>query len=218
MYGNLQAASVFFGPVHHEKWSSVGFGSERAILDHTAAVKTSYWLEEADTDLEQRNAFIDAFLDANKDVVHDALNEYGGNMLADVVRLMESVERFDDGVQRAQCILTLNPHSPIQKVEANRALGRCHAKLGRFEEAEAAFKAAATEAVRVGRPFHEMLARCDYIEHVLDPAGRRAEQLPLVGKAISALVLDPSEYGGVLGGYGLDVATAVAAHEALSQS
>ena len=62
-------------------------------------------------------------------------------------------------------------------MEANRALGRCHAKLGRTDEADAAFQAAIAEAICVARPYHEVLARCDYIQAVLDPAGRREEQL-----------------------------------------
>ena len=95
-------------------------------------------------------------------------------------------------------------------MEANRALGRCYAKLGRIEEAETAFKAAIAEAMRVGRTFHAVLARCDYIQHVLDDAGRRDEQLAPLGQAIKALVLEPSEYNGVLAGYGLDASSLVA--------
>ena len=49
-----------------------------------------------------------------------------------------------------------------------------------------------------------MLARCDYIQSVLDGAGRRDEQLPALAKALKGLVLEPSAYNGVLGGYGLD--------------
>ena len=60
-----------------------------------------------------------------------------------------------------------------------------------------------------------MLARSDYIQAVLDPAGRREEQLAPLGKAIKALVLEPSEYDSVLSGYGLESAAAVAAFEAV---
>ena len=56
-----------------------------------------------------------------------------------------------------------------------------------------------------------MLAICDYTQAVLDQAGRRGEQLPALGQAIKALVLDPSEYADILSGYGLDVNDAVAA-------
>ena len=80
-----------------------------------------------------------------------------------------------------------------------------------MEEADAAFQAAVAVAKRASRPYHEMLAICDYIQVVLDPAGRREEQLPALGRAIKALVLDPAEYTDILSGYGLDVHDAVAA-------
>ena len=65
--------------------------------------------------------------------------------------------------------------------------------------------------------FVEVLARCDYIRAVLDPAGRRGEQMAALGGAIKALVLDPAEYNGVLAAYGLDAESAVAAHAAAMQ-
>ena len=95
--------------------------------------------------------------------------------------------------------------------ELTNVYGRCHAKLGRIGGAEHAFDAAIAEATRVGRTYHEMLAICDYTQAVLDQAGRRGEQLPALGRAIKALVLDPSEYTDILSGYGLDVNDAVAA-------
>ena len=50
---------------------------------------------------------------------------------------------------------------------------------------------------------------------VLDSAGRRAEQLAPIGKAIKQLVLDPSKYTeSLLSTAGLDADAAVAAHEA----
>ena len=131
--------------------------------------------------------------------------------MTDVVRAMESVERYEEGVAEAQRVLKWYPNNPLHVVEANRALGRCHAKLGRTNEAEAAFHAAIAEAKRAARAYHEMLAICDYIKAVLDPAGRREEQLPALGGAIKALVLDPAEYTDILRGYGLDVDEAVAA-------
>ena len=132
----------------------------------------------------------------------------------DHVSAMESVERYEEGVAEAQRVLKWYPNNPLHVVEANRALGRCQAKLGRMELAEASFQAAIAEAELVSRPYHEMLARCDYIRAVLDPAGRREEQLAALGKAIKALVLEPSEYDGMLGEYGLESAAAVAAYEA----
>ena len=63
----------------------------------------------------------------------------------------------------------------------------------------------------MGRTYHEVLARCDYIQSVLDQAGRRTEQLGPLGKAIKSLVLDPSAYNELLGGYGLDADAVVTA-------
>ena len=150
-------------------------------------------------------------------VHHDANFEMiSCQLLSDVVRVMESVGRYEEGVAEAQRVLKWYPYNPTCVIEANRALGRCQAKLGRTEEAEAAFQAAVAEAECVGRPYHEVLARSDYIQAVLDPASRREEQLAPLGKAIQALVLEPSEYDGVLGRYGLDSLAAVAAYEAIA--
>merc|ERR1711871_43526 len=96
---------------------------------------------------------------------------------------MESVERYEEGVAEAQRVLKWYPNNPLHAVEAHRALGRCQAKLGRTDEAETAFQAAVAEAKRAARPYHEMLAISDYIQAVLDPAGRRKEQLPALGRA-----------------------------------
>ena len=85
-----------------------------------------------------------------------------------------------------------------------------------MDEAEAAFQAAIAEAERVARPYHEMLARCDYIHAVLGPASRREDQLAQLGKAIKALVLEPDEYDAVLARYGLESAVAVAAFKAVA--
>ena len=79
---------------------------------------------------------------------------------------MESVERYGEGVTEAQRSLKWYPHNPTQIVEAYRALGRCFARLGRVDEAGRAFQTAIAEATRVGRPYHEMLAHCDYIQSV----------------------------------------------------
>ena len=136
---------------------------------------------------------------------------WSGLLETDIVRAMESVERYEDGVALAERVLKSHPNQPNLVVEANRALGRCLAKLGRVDEAERAFQAAIAEAVRVERTYHEMLARCDYIQSVLDGAGRRDEQLGALGETLKTLVLDPSEYDGVLGGYGLDAKAAVSA-------
>ena len=46
-------------------------------------------------------------------------------MLSDIVRAMESVERYEDGVALAERLLKSHPNQPNLVVEANRALGRC---------------------------------------------------------------------------------------------
>ena len=79
------------------------------------------------------------------------------------------------------------------------AIGRCQVKLGCVQAATDAFEAAIAEAVRCEMPFLETLARRDYILHVLDSHGKRATQLPALGRALSKMVLPPSEYAVVLG-------------------
>ncbi len=93
------------------------------------------------------------------------------------------------------------------------AIGRNSAKLGRFDKAEVAFEAAIAEASRCEMPFIEMLARHDYVVHMLDAAGRREEQMAALGSAISRMVLPPSEYAPVLGP-GISAEDAVAAFRA----
>ena len=58
--------------------------------------------------------------------------------------------------------------------------------------------------------FLEMLAHCDYIEHVLDPVGRREEQLPALGACIKKMASAPAEFTALLGN-GLNAEAAVAA-------
>ena len=164
---------------------------------------------------DKRRQFLDTLAETayGEDVIDsDATGEVFSPLLeVEIVQAMESVERYEDGAALAQRVLKAHPHNPTHVVEAWRALGRCHAKLGRIGEAEHAFDAAIAEATRVGRTYHEMLAICDYTQAVLDQAGRRGEQLPALGRAIKALVLDSSEYTDILSGYGLDVNDAVAA-------
>merc|ERR1711865_1195911 len=86
---------------------------------------------------------------------------------SDIVRAMESLERYEDGVTTALRLLELWPCNPVTLVEANRALGRCHAKLGRADKAEAAFRAGIIECARVKHAYHELLVQCDFVEYVL---------------------------------------------------
>ena len=83
-------------------------------------------------------------------------------------------------------------------------------RLGHAAEAETAFQAAIAEALRCRLHFLEMLAHCDYIEHVLDPAGRREEQLVALGACIKKMVSAPGEFTALLG-HGLNAEAAVAA-------
>ena len=102
------------------------------------------------------------------------------------------------------------PLSPFSSVQANTAIGRCCAKLGRAAEAEAAFQEAIAEALECKLPWLEAIAHRDFIVHVLDAQGRRESQMAALGGAISRMVLAPGEYTAVLGS-GIDAEAAVAA-------
>ena len=84
------------------------------------------------------------------------------------------------------------------------------AKLGRAADAEKAFDDVIEAAVACRFRMGEMFARRDLVEHVLDAAGRRDEQLCAIGKCVHALVCPASAYTPVLG-IGLDAEVAVAA-------
>ena len=142
----------------------------------------------------------------------DAIPEWTGLPISDVARAMESIGRLEDCVTTAEYLKLGYPDNPYFTVELNCALGRCYAKMGRADEAVSAFEAAFAECTRAGHPYHEVLARCEYIEHVLDPEGRRAEGLVLLGKTIKSLVLDPSAYNDVLGAWDIDAEAAVVAY------
>ena len=103
-------------------------------------------------------------------------------------------------------------------MQSHLVIGRCHAKLGRLQEAAAAFEAAIAKAHECEMPFVEMLARRDFIVHVLDKEGRRdEEQMAMLGACISRAANEPSEYAATLGSE-LDVDAAVAAFGASSLS
>ena len=158
--------------------------------------------------------WIDAYLAERADgfLIDGICHAVWNWQIGDIIRAMESVERYSDGVALAEQFKKSYPGVPVIEVEASRAQGRCLTKLGRDSEAESAFEAAIAEAVRVGHTYHELLARRDYIEYVLDPAGRREEQLAALGGTLKALALEPSEYDGVLGVVsGLDASAAVCA-------
>ena len=101
-------------------------------------------------------------------------------------------------------------------MQSHAAIGRSQAKLGRLQEAAAAFEVAITEARRCEYPFLELLARRDYVVHVLDAEGRREEQMAALGDCISRMVMAPREYSAVMGA-GIDAEAAVSAFRAARQ-
>ena len=62
-----------------------------------------------------------------------------------------------------------------------------------------------------------MIARRDYIVHVLDAQGKRELQMAGLGECISRMVLRPEQYSDVLGS-GIDAVAAVAAFESSRES
>jgi hypothetical protein len=133
----------------------------------------------------------------------------------DCADVFESLERYEEGITAAQVDIRNYAFYPQVIVQSQTAIGRCQARLGRLEDAAAAFEAAITEARECELPFLELLARRDYIVHVLDAEGRREEQMAPLGDAISRMVMAPGEYTAILG-CGIDAEAAVAAFEANS--
>ena len=190
------------------------FGFMAATQELVATVKAAHCLHTPEKIAsEARRAFLAAYADATP-LTDTAFDCCGALPRADIARVMEAEGQHEAGIEQARWMLRSAPHTAMQSIEANRALGRCYAKLGRAAEAEAAFEAAVADAARVGSTYHEVLTRCDYVKSVLDAAGRRGEQLAPLGRAIQALVLEPAEYDSVLAGYGLDATAAVAAADA----
>ena len=101
---------------------------------------------------------------------------------------------------------------PALLADLRCARARCAAKLGRMEEAEHDFKSALEVARRTKLWFVELCVHRDYIVHVLDPADRRDEYMPELGRCIRQLVMTPSSYTPLLG-YGIDAEAAVTAAE-----
>lgn len=134
----------------------------------------------------------------------------------DCAEVFEALGRFEEGIVAAETdIRNFALHGPLL-TQSYTAVGRCQAKLGRTDEAVAAFNAAIGEARRCELPFLEMLAHRDYIVNVLDRQGQRDSQLVGLGACISRMVLPPEEYSAVLGS-GIDAAAAVAAFKACRQ-
>ena len=85
------------------------------------------------------------------------------------------------------------------------------------QESAAAFEAAIATARRTEIPFLELLARRDYIVHVLDAQGAREAQMAPLGDCIKRMVLVPAAYNDVLGA-GIDAEAAVAAFDAAQKA
>jgi hypothetical protein len=128
----------------------------------------------------------------------------------DCANVFESVGRYEEAITAAQTDIRNYEIHPAVIIQSNNAIGRCQAKLGRPELATAAFQAAITEAHDCELPFLELLARRDFIVHVLDAEGRREEQMAPLGDTISRMVMAPGEYTAILGS-GIDAEAAVAA-------
>jgi tetratricopeptide (TPR) repeat protein len=128
----------------------------------------------------------------------------------DCADAFESLGRFEEAIAAAQVDIKNYEIFATTTIQSNNTIGRCQAKLGRPEEATAAFEAAITEAHDCEFPFLELLARRDFIVHVLDAEGRREEQMAGLGDAISRMAMAPGEYTAILGS-GIDAEAAVAA-------
>ena len=135
----------------------------------------------------------------------------------DCADVFESLGRYEEAITAAQVDIKNYEIFPPAIIQSYNAVGRCQAKLGRPEEATAAFEAAIAEAHDCELPFLELLARRDFVVHVLDAEGRREEQMAGLGDAISRMVMAPSEYTAILGS-GIDAEAAVAAFAAAQDS
>jgi hypothetical protein len=132
---------------------------------------------------------------------------------SDSADVFEALGRFEEAIVAGETDIRNHETAPFILIQSHAAIGRCHAKLGRLQEARTAFEAAIAEAFDCEIPFAEMLVRRDFIESGACPEDERATQIIALGGAISRMVLPPSEYAAVLGG-GIDPEEAAAAFEA----
>ena len=127
--------------------------------------------------------------------------------------VFETLGEFEKGIIAAEADLRNNGLNSAVQIEAGLARARCLAQLGRAADAEQAFEKVISISSGAMFPMWQMLARRDLIVHVLDAAGRREEQMPLLGKFIASLVLPPTEYALTLGA-SIDPEAAVATYRA----
>ena len=95
--------------------------------------------------------------------------------------MFEELGRFEEAITAAQTDIRNFVCVSILRAQSYTAIGRSHAKLGNVNEAVAAFEAAIDEAHRCEVPFQEMLARRDFIVHLLDGQGKRESQIVALG-------------------------------------
>ena len=131
--------------------------------------------------------------------------------------MFESLGRFKEAITAALTDIRNWQTHPVMLTQSYTAVGRSHAKLGNIADAAIAFETAIDEAHNCVLPFLEMIARRDYIVHVLDPQGKRETQMAGLGECISRMVLPPEQYSDVLGS-GIDAVAAVAAFESSRES
>ena len=134
----------------------------------------------------------------------------------DCAEVFESFGRYDEAIIAAQTDLRHYDLFTTLFVQSHAAIGRSQAKLGRPDEAAAAFETAISKAREWELPFHEMCAIRDYMVHVLDAQGKRDSQMCALGGCISRMVMEPAAYTELLGS-GIDAEAAVAAFGAQQQ-
>ena len=105
-------------------------------------------------------------------IEHYAMN-FGNMSGGGCAEVFESLGRYDEAITAAQADIRNYDIQPLLLAQSYAAVGRCQAKLGRAAEAAAAFEAGIAEAHRCDLHYLEMLARRDFIVHVLDAEGRR---------------------------------------------
>ena len=128
----------------------------------------------------------------------------------DCAEVFESLGRYEEAITAAQTDVRNYDLFTTLFVQSHAAIGRSQAKLGRVDEAAAAFETAILKAREWELPFHEMLAIRDFIVHVLDKDGKRDTQVVSLGGCISRMAMQPADYTDILG-CGIDAEAAVTA-------
>ena len=106
--------------LQNDKGRFAFFGRE-AHSEYAFAAKAAHWLHRGDSvDREARCVLVDDFTasadEFSIDVVH--MISIGAISQVDVIRVMESVERYEDGVKEVKRLLGGHPHSPLHKISS----------------------------------------------------------------------------------------------------